>query len=199
MLLFISKHSSPFKSHLTPYFFLQTPLPSDLLSSICSPKSPFFFASLLFRKISMLHVPVSAIFVLEFIHRHLNVSLKSLKNHCVPNDESSFVAGLKKTLILLDPVNRVIPDHTVPSTNLMYVYFSMKTKKRCIVIVCFRWWRHWVAVVTWCDVISTMTLHWDKLSPGEFQQLQDFAACKCLLWRPNTVDCTSSGGGLTVV
>jgi hypothetical protein len=47
----------------------------------------------------------------------------------------------------------------------------------------FRWWRHWAADVTWCDVISNMTLHWDKLSPGEFQQLQDFAACKChLFW-----------------
>ncbi|KAJ9573637.1 hypothetical protein L9F63_008978, partial [Diploptera punctata] len=32
-------------------------------------------------------------------------------------------------------------------------------------------------IATLCDVTPLiMTLHWDKLSPGEFQQLQDFAA-----------------------
>lgn len=28
------------------------------------------------------------------------------------------------------------------------------------------------------DDVREMTLQWDKLSPGEFQQLQDLASCK---------------------
>lgn len=28
------------------------------------------------------------------------------------------------------------------------------------------------------EPVGEMTLHWEKLSPSEFQQLQDYAACK---------------------